>query len=106
MVSWYRCASWVTTPTTSRSESRVTSRISAPPILTTPLVGSYIRDTRWVIVVFAQAAPDGPMSAVSFAAGATKLTSVSACWPEAKLRSGTGSAIDSSEASETSDAAG
>src|SRR5580704_12760466 len=103
MVSWYRCASWVTTPTTSCSDSSVTSLMSAPPILTAPLVGSYILDTRWVMVVLP--APDGPTSAVSLPAGARKLTSVSASWAGPD-RSATGSAIDSSDASETSDAAG
>ena len=50
-------------------------------------------------------APDGPTSAVSCPAGAVKLTSRSTSWAAAG-RSGTGSAIDSSEASDTSLAAG
>ncbi len=36
MVSWNMCASWVTTPTASCSESWVTSRRSVPPIRTAP----------------------------------------------------------------------
>ena len=56
-----------------------------------------------VIVVLP--APDGPTRAVSCRAGAVKLMSWST--PSlASVRSGTGRAIDSSEASETSDAAG
>ena len=50
-------------------------------------------------------APDGPTSAVSWPDGARKLTSCRT--PAAAAgRSGTGSAIDSSEASDTSDADG
>ncbi len=49
-------------------------------------------------------APDGPTSAVSVPAGTRKLTSLSTqCVP---ARSGSGSAIDSSEASDTSLAVG
>ena len=50
-------------------------------------------------------APDGPTSAVSCPGGAVKVTPRSTGWA-APARSGTGSAIDSSEASETSLAAG
>ena len=73
IVSWNMCASWVTTPTASCSESRVTSRRSWPPMRTAPSSGSYSRDTRWVIVVLP--APDGPTSAVSCPGGAWKVTS-------------------------------
>src|SRR6185437_5317485 len=64
--------------------------------------GSYNRGTRWVIVVFP--APDGPTSAVSFPAGATKLTSRKT--HSLSVLSRMGSAIDSSEASDISLAAG
>ena len=70
---------------------------------TAPWSGSYSRDTRWVIVVLP--APDGPTSAVSCPAGAVKLTSRSTGWAGSSC-SGTGSAIDSSEASDTSLARG
>ena len=36
IVSWKRCASWVTTPIISRSESKVASRVSIPLIRTAP----------------------------------------------------------------------
>ena len=36
IVSWNMCASWVTTPIASRSESWVTSRTSSPPTRTAP----------------------------------------------------------------------
>jgi len=56
-----------------------------------------------VIVVLP--APDGPTSAVSCLAGAVKLTSCST--PRlASVRSGCGSAMDSSDASDTSDGGG
>src|SRR5579864_3644375 len=103
MVSWNRWASWVTTPTASCSDSWVTSRRSSPPMRTAPSLGSYSRDTRWVIVVLP--APDGPTRAVSCRAGAVKLTSCRT--PRlASVRSGAGSAIDSSDARLTSEAAG
>ena len=50
-------------------------------------------------------APEGPTSAVSCPAGAVKLTSRSTSCP-VPGRSGAGSAIDSSEASDTSLAVG
>ena len=56
-----------------------------------------------MIVVFPP--PDGPTSAVSCPAGAVKLTP-SRTLREASVRSGMGSAIDSSEASDTSLALG
>jgi hypothetical protein len=56
-----------------------------------------------VIVVLP--APDGPTSAVSCPGGAVKVTPRSTGWA-APACSGAGSAIDSSEASETSLAAG
>src|SRR5262249_7758976 len=94
---------WVTTPTASCSDSWVTSRRSNPPMRTAPSFGSYSRDTRWVIVVLP--APDGPTRAVSCRAGAAKLTSCRT--PRlASVRSGVGSAIDSSDARLTSEAAG
>ena len=103
IVSWNRCASWVTTPTTSCSESWVTSLMSNPPMRTVPSLGSYSRDTRCVIVVLP--APEGPTRAVSCLAGAVKLTSCRTP-SRASVRSGAGRAMDSSDASETSDAAG
>ena len=36
MVSWNRCASWLTTPIASRRESSVTPRTSTPPMRTAP----------------------------------------------------------------------
>ena len=103
MVSWNMWASWVTTPTASCSESRVRSPRSWPPIRTVPSWGSYSLATRWVMVVLP--APDGPTSAVSCPAGAVKLTSCSTLLP-LPARSGAGSAIDSSDASDTSLAVG
>ena len=103
MVSWNRCASWVTTPTTSCSESSVTSRMSWPPMRTAPSFGSYIRETSWVIVVLP--APDGPTSAVSLPAGAVNETSCSTP-AAASVRSGCLSAIDSRDARDTSAAVG
>ena len=50
-------------------------------------------------------APEGPTSAVSLPGGARKLTSCSTP-AAASVRSGAGSAIDSSEASDTSLAVG
>ena len=102
IVSWNRYGSCGTTPTSERSDSSVRSRTSCPPIRTAPRAGSYSRGTRCVIVVFP--APDGPTSAVSFPAGAWKVTSRST---HASLgRSGTGSATGSSEGSDTWPASG
>ena len=70
---------------------------------TAPSFGSYMRETSWVIVVFP--APDGPTSAVSWPAGARNETSCSTPWA-ASARSGVFSAIDSSDASDTSAAVG
>ena len=101
-MSWNRCASCGTTPTTDRSDSSVRSRTSCPPIRTVPRTGSYSRGTRCVIVVLP--APDGPTSAVSFPAGTWKVTSRST--HASPGRSGAGSAAGSSEASDTWLAAG
>ena len=38
--SWNRCPSWVTIPMVSRSEAKVASRTSVPPIRTAPEVTS------------------------------------------------------------------
>ena len=70
---------------------------------TVPSSGSYSRAASAVIVVLP--APDGPTRAVSWPDGAVKLTSCKTPAAEAG-RSGAGSAIDSSEASDTSDADG
>ena len=70
---------------------------------TAPSSGSYSLDTRWVMVVLP--APDGPTSAVSCPGGAWKVTPRSTGWALPAF-SGAGSAIDSSEASDTSLAAG
>ena len=69
---------------------------------TVPDTGSYSRGTRWVIVVLP--APDGPTSAVSFPAGARKLTSRST--QVSAVRSGSASVTCSSDGSDTSLAAG
>ena len=99
MVSWNRCASWVTTPTTSCSESSVASRTSCPPTSTAPSTTSYSRATRWLMVVLP--APDGTDQR-DHAGRAVNDTSKSTCcagaWPSM--------ATDSSEASETSSAVG
>ena len=102
IVSWNRCASCGTTPTTDRSDSSVRSRASCPPIRTAPRTGSYSRGTRCVIVVFP--APDGPTSAVSFPAGTWKVTFRST--HASPGRSGAGSVTGSSEASDTWSASG
>jgi len=100
MVSWNRCASWETTPTTWCSEALLTSRRSAPAMRTAPLVGSYIRVTSWEMVVLP--APDGPTSATIAPAGTVNDTSCRV--------SATGSwrsvATASREAKDTSSAAG
>src|ERR1039457_1986527 len=76
--------------------------MSYPSIRTVPRPGSYSRGTRWVIVVLP--APEGPTSAVIRPAGARKLTSLRTHVSPA--RSGMGRATDSSEARDTSLAAG
>ena len=75
MVSWNSWVSWVTTPTASRSAWPRTRRRSTPPMRTTPSVGSYSRDTRWVSVVLP--APDGPTRATSCPGRAVNETSLS-----------------------------
>ena len=77
--------------------------MSWPPISTAPSFGSYIRETSAVIVVLP--APDGPTSAVSCPDGASNDTSWSTP-AAASVRSGVFSAIDSSDASDTSAAVG
>ena len=99
MVSWNRCASWLTTPTVARRDSLVTSRRSAPAMRTAPRVGSYMRVTSWEIVVLP--APEGPTSATMWPAGTVKRR-------RAGCRRGSlrRLATDSREASETSSAPG
>ena len=64
MESWKRWASWLTTPMLSRSEPRVTRRMSTPPTRTAPPVTSYSRGTRLAIVDLP--APEWPTSATSW----------------------------------------
>ncbi len=72
MVSWNRCASWVTTPIVSRNDCRVASRTSMPPTSTAPAVTSYTRGTS--IAVVDLPAPDGPTSATICPGSTVKLT--------------------------------
>ena len=93
-------ASWVTYPTVSSSDCRVTSRTSWPPTRTAPDSASYSRATRWVTVVLP--APDGPTRAIICPGSAVNEMSRST-WP---LSRDSVRATDSSEASEISSARG
>src|SRR5450755_3887213 len=92
--------SWVTTPTASRTDDWVAARTSTPLMRTSPPVTSYSRDTNAEIVVLP--APEGPTSATSSPAWAVNETSYKTCVFGEVSRIAT----DSSEASETSAAAG
>src|SRR5690242_7334185 len=94
---WLSC---VTTPTASRTESSVADRTSTPPSRTDPLVTSYNRDTNAAIVDLP--APDGPTKAISSPASAWNVTSCSTC----EFGAVSSTATDSSDANDTSDAAG
>src|SRR6266550_133206 len=100
MVSWNRCASWVTTPIAARSDSWVTDRTSWPPTRTDPERTSYTRGTSWLIVVLP--APEGPTSATSWPGAAVNETPCSTSW----LGAWSSTATSSSEASDTSAAVG
>ena len=74
MVSWNMWASWVTTPTASRSDCRVDVAQVVPADAHRAGVESYIRVTSWLIVVLP--APDGPTRATSCPASARKRDAV------------------------------